>query len=297
MEQSILYSASLIMQRAEVVHDVYDAMLYALCFSHSACGGFVSVDGKPDYFDAVVGSYRTDRIGKKGGIKIWEYEIPAPGKTRLCKSSIWLYLTPKQGWLIGLNTAGRKLNTRFIESIVLAASIAIEHIKKRESKVEGRDMMTGLYNREMLYKDLSHLMNVARVKGLPLYLLFIDLNNVKAVNDVLGHETGDRVLASQAFEIKKQTRGLGNAYRYGGDEFCVVLIGTDREKVDRIIRRIEIASEQAPGGITVSASVGLAVYNGDDDIENFIKRADTEMYNRKELIKNRGNSGSSQRGN
>lgn len=249
-------------------------------FQHSRQRGVISVSGDAEYFDAVVGSYRTDRMGKKGGIKIWEYDIPLHGGRKLCKSSIWLYKSRHQGWLIGVNS-NTEPDTEFLECIVLSSSIAIEHIKKREAKIDGKDQLTGLLDRGSLFRDLMHLKDIATVKDIPLHLLFIDLNNFKAVNDVLGHETGDRVLASQAFEIRKQIRGLGNAYRYGGDKFCVVLVGMSDDQAAQIARRLELASEQAPGGISVSASVGVALYRG-EEIENFIKKADAEMYNKKQ---------------
>lgn len=272
------------MQKAEIVSDVYDIMLFSLCFSTPAKGAFLSIDGQPEYFDMVVGSYRNDRLGKKGGIKIWEYDVPVPGEKRLCKSTAWLYKARNYNWLIGLNSDNCP-DEDFIESIILASSIPIEHIKRKEQKIEGKDQLTGLFDRGSLFRDLEHLAKVSMVKSIPLYLLFIDLNNFKAVNDVLGHATGDRVLKSQAYEIRKQVSGLGNAYRYGGDEFCAVLYGLSDLKVKEIARRIEIASEQAPGGISISASVGFACYDGKETIEDFIKRADTEMYDQKRIKK------------
>jgi diguanylate cyclase (GGDEF)-like protein len=284
IQRQLLYASSLLMQRSEIVSDVYDIMLFTLCFSTPAKGAFLSVDGQPEYFDMVVGSYRTDRLGKKGGIKIWEYDVPPPGEKRLCKSTIWLYKAKNHNWLIGLNSENNP-DESYIESIILASSIAIEHIRRKEQKIEGKDQLTGLFDRGTLFRDLEHLARVSNVKNIPLHLLFFDLNNFKTVNDVLGHETGDRVLASQAYEIRKQVSGLGNAYRYGGDEFCIVLCGLSDTKVKELARRIEIASEQAPGGISISGSIGIACYNGVETIEKFIKRADTQMYDQKRIKK------------
>ncbi len=278
-QQDFLYASSLLMQKAEISHDVYDVLLYALCLSTPARGAFLSLSGDAEYFDAVVGSYRADRIGKKGGIKIWEYDIPASGEKMRCKSLIWLYKAKYQGWLVGINSDADP-DVSLMEGLILSASVAVEHIRKRENKIEGRDALTGLLDRGSLFRDLRHLMSIAGSKNIPLYLLFIDLNNFKTINDVLGHDTGDRVLASQAFEMRKQVKGTGQAYRYGGDEFCVVLMGMPEDHVVRIAKRLELASEQAPGGITVSASVGMALFEG-EDIEMLIRKADTEMYNKK----------------
>lgn len=283
MNASIVNAVSILLQRAETVTDVYDIILYALCFGTPARGAFISVDGKTDYFDAVVGSYRSDRIGKKGGIKIWEYDIPAPGKLKQNARGVWLYKSHMQ-WLIGLNS-DVKPSKSFIERVLIAGSVVIEHIKRREQKVEGRDILTGLYDRGSLFRDLAHLMEVSRKTNTNLWILFIDLNNFKVINDILGHEMGDRVLKSQAFEIKKNIKGIGNAYRYGGDEFVCVIPGLEESKVVEIARRIELASEQAPGGYTVSASVGIGKYDGFETAEELIKKSDAEMYERKRELK------------
>lgn len=284
IQRQLLYASSLLMQKAEIVSDIYDIFLYSLCFASTAKGAFLSIDGQPEYFDMVVGSYRHDRLGKKGGMKIWEYDVPPPGEKRLCKDTIWLYKTKVYNWLVGLNTENTP-DENYIESMTMASSIAIEHIKRKERKIEGRDPLTGLFDRGSLFRDLEHLANVAKNKNIPLYVLFFDLNNFKTVNDILGHSTGDRVLQSQAYEIRKQVSGLGNAYRYGGDEFCIVICGLSEDKVRELARRIEIASEQAPGGIPISGSIGIACYNGSEAIEEFIKRADVEMYSRKKFLK------------
>ncbi len=286
IQEELIYAASMMMQRAEIVTDVYETMLYALCFAAQARGAFLCLDGLPEYFDAVVGSFRSDRIAKRGGIKIWEYDIPSSGVVTFCKSSIWLYKTRQSGWLIGMNSDNEP-NKNFIEPLVLSSSIAIAHIKRGGKSIDGRDPLTGTFDRGCLFKDLEHMAAVSNYKKIPLYLLFIDLNNFKTINDILGHATGDRVLISQAHELRNQVRGFGNVYRYGGDEFCVVICGGDDEKINALARRIELASEQAPGGISVSASVGVAAYEDDETVEEFIKRADGKMYHNKKKQKER----------
>lgn len=281
---TVINATTILLQRAETVADVYDIILYALCFATPARGAFLSTDGKTDYFDAVVGSYRSDRIGKKGGIKIWEYDIPVPGKLKQNARSIWLYKSHMQ-WLIGLNSDA-KPSKALIERVLVTGAVVVNHIKRREQKIDGRDPLTGLYDRGTLFRDLRHLMEISRKTNTNLWILFIDLNNFKVVNDILGHDMGDRVLRSQAFEIKKNVKGFGNAYRYGGDEFVCVIPGLEEHRVIEIARRIELTSEQAPGGYTVSASVGIGKYDGFETAEELIKKSDAEMYERKKEFKN-----------
>lgn len=284
----VLTSAIRLLESAEIVPDVYNITLYALCFATQADGGFLSVDGRVEYFDAVVGNYRSLRIGKKGGIKIWEYNLPPAGNVSVTEKDdlrVCIYRGIATGWLVGFCNPSILPDPEAVEHLLATAGVAAAHVTRREHHKEGRDRLTGLLDRGSLYRDLQHLMNVSAKKNIPLYVLFIDLNNFKAVNDILGHAMGDRVLISIAHEIRNQTRDIGNVYRYGGDEFIVVIVGLPEEKVHQLARRIEIASEQAPGGISISASVGVEKYDGVKNIDEFLERADRKMYNRKKELK------------
>jgi diguanylate cyclase (GGDEF)-like protein len=284
----VVTSASRLLERAELVPDVYSTVLYALCFAFGAEGGFLSTDGGVEYFDMVAGNYRSLRIGKKGGIKIWEYNLPQEGQMSITSRNgirVYTYKSKTSGWLVGICNPVDPPDQHLIEYILISARVAVKHIRKREYSVEGRDKLTGLLDRGSLFRDLQHLMKVSVNKGIPLYVMFIDLNNFKAVNDILGHRMGDRVLISIAHEIRNQVRGIGNVYRYGGDEFVVVVVGLAENVVQQLARRVELASEQAPGGISISASVGVEKYDGTRSIEEFISRADKKMYIRKKILK------------
>lgn len=272
-----------IIQSATTVQDIYEVLLYVACITSGGTGGFLSVNGGAEYFDCVLGTYRKRRLGAKGGIKIWNYKIPPPGGMEQT-DNVWLFKSMATGWLIGTETISRP-DCELLESLNLIALGATIFIQENEKRIEGRDILTGLFNRGRFYQDIRHLTDVSRHTGHPLYLFFIDLNNFKAINDSLGHEMGDRVLKSQAFTINRTIADYGMTYRYGGDEFCVILPGISEQKMLELAKRIEISTEQAPGGIPVSASVGVAVYESGEEIETFIARADEKMYERKAFLK------------
>lgn len=287
-QESRITASSMIaemLQYSTTVLDLYEALLYYACFVTCSNGGFISTDGNFEYFDMVVGSYRKRRLGSKGGIKIYEYPRLAEGQIEQIKG-VWVYKSASTGWVIGLETITRP-DVIFLEALnlLVKGAFGFVNIFEDEKKSDDRDQLTGLFNRSKFYKDLKHIAGTFSHNGKSLWLLFIDLNNFKVINDTFGHKMGDRVLKSQSFVINRSVADYGMAYRYGGDEFCALLPGRNEEEVMKIIRRIELSSEQAPGGITVSASVGCANYKLEEDLEEFVARADGQMYEKKEESK------------
>lgn len=270
---------------ATTVTDVYELLLYYSCFCSSGKGAFLSETGTADYFDIAIGAFKKKRLSIKGGKKVWEYKIPAKGEL-LFTAETWLYKSVSTGWLVGIET-NHEPDIDMLESLMMIASGAIGFVRENEKRVEGRDALTGLLDRGKFFRDAEHLTEVFLRNGKPLYLFFIDLNNFKAINDTLGHDMGDRVLKSQAFNVMRTVADAGMVYRYGGDEFCVLLAGCSKDDIVKLARRIEISSIQAPGGVPISASVGIACYQVGESVEHFIERADTEMYSIKSNSKTR----------
>ncbi len=279
---SLKCGLSKMIQHANIVPDIYEAMLYAVCFHSSASGAFLSIEGT-QFFDYVVGSYKVKRHSIKGGNHVWEYVVPERGQMTKT-AGVWLYNSDISGWLFGVDVDARP-DPAFIESVNLAALSAIGLVKEKEKNVEGEDQLTGLWDKGIFYRDLRHLVEISNKTGTKLWLIFIDLNNFKPVNDILGHPMGDRILISQAANIKHAISDLGNTYRYGGDEFAAIITGADEQTIRDVVRRIETSSEQSPGGLKVSASGGAIAYEPGEDVEAFVKRADDEMYAAKRLYK------------
>ncbi|STW07786.1 diguanylate cyclase [Klebsiella grimontii] len=91
------------------------------------------------------------------------------------------------------------------------------------------DSLTGLRNRHHLDDALHTQMNLAVRNGTPLSCLMIDIDHFKAINDSYGHEAGDLVIKSVARLFNARWRDIGMAFRYGGEEFLVLLGGTDEQ--------------------------------------------------------------------
>ncbi len=171
--------------------------------------------------------------------------------------------------------------------------------KKRSEELIWRqanfDLLTGLPNRFMFHERLEHEIRNTQRSGKMLALIFLDLDDFKAVNDTLGHATGDRVLIDAAQRIASCVRTSDTVARLGGDEFTVILPQLhDTTDVDRIaaaiIARLKepFAPAEDHGAIFLSASAGITVYPADGrDADSLLKNADQAMYAAKQRGRNR----------
>ena len=153
------------------------------------------------------------------------------------------------------------------------------------------DSLTKLPNRVKLEENLDYAINFASRNKLNLFVLFIDLDRFKNINDTLGHDIGDQLLINISDRIKKVLRETDTLARMGGDEFLVILdssiskksAGYVCKKILKIIKEPMIIENNT---LNTSASVGVAMYPDDGkNITTLIKNADTAMYHAKKLGK------------
>lgn len=154
------------------------------------------------------------------------------------------------------------------------------------------DRLTGLANRHFLLSKLTSALQTSSSNGEPIAVLFIDLDGFKAVNDRFGHIHGDRLLQSVGRALKKAMRASDLAARFGGDEFVVLVLGSERDAVqvaERIRAIITEIAGRAPEWAGITASIGVAVAGGADPTESLslLKSADEAMYQAKRSGKNR----------
>ena len=154
-----------------------------------------------------------------------------------------------------------------------------------ESKVY-RDPLTTLYNREFIFHYLSQKIYETNVEE-PCYILFMDLDAFKPINDTYGHETGDVVLKETARRLKSQFRSSDLVCRYGGDEFLVfVQHNTDTEiqaLANRVIRVLSQPYHIPSGTFTVGISIGISHFPTDSsEIGTLIAYSDEAMYRSKQ---------------
>jgi diguanylate cyclase (GGDEF)-like protein len=191
----------------------------------------------------------------------------------------------------------------FLQSICDYAAIAIENARAFEKiqELTITDDCTGLYNARHLYKTLETEVYRSARFGYEFSVLFIDLDHFKQVNDTHGHLVGSKLLAEIGYLVKAQLRLIDFAFRYGGDEFVILLPQTSKDSALVVARRLRdsqrasaICKEEGLN-LNVRASIGLATYPHDAKApHDIIRQADEMMY----MVKNstRDNIGIAQRG-
>jgi diguanylate cyclase (GGDEF)-like protein len=171
----------------------------------------------------------------------------------------------------------------------------VGELQQRRTELEHlaqHDALTDLPNRALFDDRMNVALAAARRDNSQLALLFIDLDRFKPINDSLGHAAGDRVLKSVAERIRHNIRESDTAARIGGDEFVVLLRSIQsRDDAVRVAQKIGEAIDQPVEldghGLTVSASIGIAVYPEDGiDAAALSRHADAAMYRAKDAGKN-----------
>jgi diguanylate cyclase (GGDEF)-like protein/PAS domain S-box-containing protein len=156
----------------------------------------------------------------------------------------------------------------------------------------GHDILTGLPNRALLQDRLNQAIAYASRYSYPVWVLFLDLDHFKYVNDSLGHKAGDQVLKVIAARLQSAVREADTVARLGGDEFVMVLPERIDERlatgvVQRIMESIEQPLTAEGHEFFLGCSIGVAVYPGDgEDPETLVKNADIAMYRAKETGRN-----------
>lgn len=145
------------------------------------------------------------------------------------------------------------------------------------------DSLTGTYNRRYFLDTLFRECERIAKSGGRLSLILLDLDGFKMVNDSLGHDAGDRILVEIAQAVQAEIRREDVFARYGGDEFVVLSQGTGTTEAQSIVLRIRdiIRSIGRRHSVSLDASFGVAEYIPGEEVEAFLKRADTALYQAK----------------
>ena len=166
-----------------------------------------------------------------------------------------------------------------------ARSVTLEHAALT-------DGLTGMQNRRYFDDALREYLEEFRRIGKPVGLLLLDLDHFKSVNDTHGHDVGDEVLRVVAGCLREFTRYHDVVARLGGEEFAVVAPNMDTDMLIKLAERIRkaIAALTVTTGnvrLRVTTSIGIAIWDGKENAEQFYRRADRMLYEAKRLGRNR----------
>ena len=223
------------------------------------------------------------------------YHLPASeGDSSLCVPLI------AQGEAIGLLsfqniTAENAPYRAYLELMAEALGLALANQRLRDALLEKAlfDPLTGLRNRHHLEDTLQTQTAQAMRSGEPLSCMMIDIDHFKSINDRFGHEAGDLVIKSVASIVQRATHDNGLAFRYGGEEFLVLLSGADEEEAHACAQKIYIGVHELSlrYGLTeigpVDVSIGIASYPQHAQTDNLLRAADVALYRAKELGRSR----------
>lgn len=154
------------------------------------------------------------------------------------------------------------------------------------------DALTGLFNRAALDRDLSREIAKAARSGKPLCVAMIDADKFKGVNDTYGHSFGDAVLSKLAERFTDSLRPSDLLYRYGGEEFLVLLPDTTTDQAHTVLDRLRKRASALPiskgaVAITQAVSVGVAMHSANESPVMVVTRADEALYSAKSQGRNR----------
>jgi len=186
---------------------------------------------------------------------------------------------------------GRGAPTHYVAS--LADITARKQAEEQISRLAYYDPLTGLPNRQLMMERLQHALRASSRTGGRGAVLFLDLNNFKAINDTLGHEEGDKLLQEMAQRLRSCVRDEDTVARFGGDEFIVLLENLDealdraalsaKKVADKLLKVISQSCVLREKSFSCAASIGVALWQSDltTDIHELLKHADVAMYEAK----------------
>lgn len=183
----------------------------------------------------------------------------------------------------------------YLELMAEALGLALANQRLRDALLEKAlyDPLTGLRNRHHLEDTLRTQMGQAIHNQTPISCLMIDIDHFKDVNDRFGHEAGDGVIKGVAAIIQRAIRDSGMAFRYGGEEFLVLLSGMGEEEANRMATEIyngvhALTLRFGTSDIShIDVSIGVASYPQHAQSDNLLRAADVALYRAKELGRSR----------
>lgn len=181
---------------------------------------------------------------------------------------------------------------------MLSMGLHAESLAMHEENVELQhkatiDSLTGLKNRRAFFDEASGERQRAVRARSPFLLMMVDIDHFKKVNDTWGHAVGDQALSMVAAALLSNARKYDSVYRFGGEEFVIVVPECDRDSAESVAQRYRksietIVLETDKGSLSLTASIGVSIHDVDNPqpIESLLESADQMLYRAKDLGRN-----------
>jgi diguanylate cyclase (GGDEF)-like protein len=205
-------------------------------------------------------------------------------------------------FLVGINVIGmsaaylleRQTRLAFLDRLTIdAQASSLRKALRQTQLLAEHDPLTGVYNRRTFFSSACREIEAATENAEPLALALVDIDHFKQINDRLGHAVGDQVLQQVAVAMRTSVRRGELIYRFGGEEFVILLPNINRDAVSAIAERMRSSIEVScralvPPILPVTASIGVAIHTGPtESVDALVERADRAMYDAKRLGRNR----------
>ncbi len=175
-----------------------------------------------------------------------------------------------------------------LSDMVSSILVKIRYLEKLD-QYSITDSLTGLYNKREFYRRIFEETRKSAMFGRKLSVAVFDLDGFKEWNDTYGHLEGDNLLRKLGNALKKRLRASDTAFRFGGDEFIILMPNTSKESAKKVMSDILFITRELTTGkqVKITISAGIAEYNPNESVEEFIERADEALYKAKKEGKNR----------
>lgn len=229
----------------------------------------------PEDYERVMNNMRNHLKGKTGAYEV-EYRIRHQDGHYL-----WYY---DRGVVVKRENDGTPI---VLEGIVFDISESKE-VEQKLSFYAERDILTQVMNRRMFFQDINNSIKKYENNQKEFSLIMVDLDHFKTINDTYGHLVGDETLVTLIKGISEAKELDNNLYRYGGDEFFMLLPNTKLEDAIRFGKNLQniIQNLQFPQNLQLTASMGIVEYQDSESIDELIKRVDDLMYVAKQKGRN-----------
>ncbi|MQL52564.1 diguanylate cyclase [Desulfofundulus thermobenzoicus] len=257
-----------------------DDLLRTMVRSGEGFAGRILREGQPEL---IYDSREDPRVSGEGGL------------SRVYRSLMFIPLVADAG-VIGLLLLGEKRRMAFDENhldtltvIAVQAAVAMANalLVHRLEESANTDGLTGIYNHRYFLRRMSEEYRRTSTSGLPLALIMLDVDDFKRINDSFGHPAGDAVLVELAALLREGVGEAGVVCRYGGEEFAVLLPGTDAPAAGSLAENLRQMVREHPFplnrlSVQVRISLGVAACPGDArDVDDLVQRADQALYRAK----------------